>query len=275
MEECLLKHFILNNEIRSSCDFNAELYSQGNTVYEVLRVIQQKPLFLEEHVERFFQSLYLSNIQAGISVSELINSLRALIESNQLINGNIRFQNRLTLQNHPEFLSMITSAHYLSSDWSRNGVQVLSLEAERENPNVKSAHLLARKKANRIISESTAFEVLLLNSVGYITEGSRSNVFFISGEKLITPPLSEVLAGVTRSKIIELAKKHKIPIIERPVKFTELPGFDAAFLSGTSINILPINQLDKMAYQRHNPLMIKLQKLLDGSILRYINHFTW
>lgn len=275
MKNCLLKHFIFNNEIKSSCDYDSDMYSQENTVYEVLRVIQQKPLFLEEHIDRFYQSLYLSKIQAAISVSELINSLKALINSNQLINGNIRFQFGYTEQNQPKFLALVIPANYPSADTLNKGVQVLSLMAERENPNVKYSNLAARAEANNILSEQAAFEVLLINSDGFVTEGSRSNVFFVFEEKLITPPLSEVLPGVTRSKIIELSKKNKIAVEERKVNFAELKEFDAAFLSGTSINVLPIQKINNLSFSPQNKLARKIQLLYNKSITEDIDRFSW
>lgn len=275
MEECLLKYFILNNEIKSSCDYKPELYAHQPAVYEVLRVINRKPLFLEEHIERFYQSLYLSNLQANVSVMELINSIKALIEYNQLQQGNIRFQYALNKQNKAEFLAKIIPAYYPTASEFENGIRVISIEATRENPNVKQSNLTTREKANNILSGNDIFEVLLVNSQGFVTEGSRSNVFFVSGNKLITPPLSDVLAGVTRSKIIELSLKHKIAVDERQVRIAKQIEFDAAFLSGTSIKILPINQLNEITLQTSNPIIQKLQKLFDNFIHSHIEQFAW
>ena len=61
MENCLLNHYILNAELRNSCDFNPDLLASGPGIYEVFRVIEGKPLFLDEHIDRFFRSADYEN----------------------------------------------------------------------------------------------------------------------------------------------------------------------------------------------------------------------
>ncbi|RLD40166.1 MAG: hypothetical protein DRI89_12545 [Bacteroidetes bacterium] len=275
MESCLLNYFILNKEVKSTCDFNPFLFEQGNGVYEIVRITDQKPLFLEEHIERFFQSLKLAEIQSGLSSKQIRSRLKALIEINQLKNGNIRFQHLAHPQNDNLFFAWITPTFYPSENDFKTGVKLLSLIAERKNPNAKRDNLPVREQANKLIQQNDVFEVLLINKDGFVTEGSRSNIFFVEGEKIITPPISEVLPGVTRSKIIGIAKENKVVLIEYPVHFEDVGSFDSVFLSGTSIKILPVNQIDNLNFAPKNPVITKVQQLYAELSTHYLNGFSW
>jgi len=275
METCLLNYFILNKEVKSTCDFNPFLLEQGNGVYEIVRIINQQPLFLEEHIERFFQSLKLAKIQSGLSSKQIRSRLKALIEINQLKNGNIRFQHLAHPQNGNLFFAWITPTFYPSENDFKTGVKLLSLIAERENPNAKRDNLPVREQANKLIQQNDIFEALLISKEGCVTEGSRSNIFFIEGEKIITPPISEVLPGVTRSKIIGVAKENGIVVDERPILFTELNDFDAVFISGTSIKILPVNKIDELSFAPTNPVVTKVQQMYEAASGRYFDEFSW
>ncbi|MCF6342996.1 MAG: aminotransferase class IV [Bacteroidales bacterium] len=270
MENCLLNYFIVNNELRSTCDFDPAVLKQGKSIYELLRVINGKPLFLEDHIQRFFRSLQLAGLQSGMSEQQLANNLNSLIESNKLKNGNIRFQFGVSAQGRPFFLARVVPAFYPGSRNYMQGVKLIGIKAERENPNAKQDKLPVRKKADEIIQRTGVFEVLLINNNGFVTEGSRSNVFFVEGEKIVTPPLPVVLPGVTRSKIISLANSYGIGVAERPLMFEEINSFDAVFLTGTSINILPVKQIDNLRFTSTNKVMQKLQQLYDELIVEYI-----
>jgi branched-chain amino acid aminotransferase len=275
MENCLLSYFILNKEVKSSCDFNPYLLQEGRGVYEIVRILEKKPLFIDEHIDRFFQSAKLAGIQSGLSTQQIKNRIKVLIEINKLVTGNIRFQTLIHPQNKPLFLAWITPSSYPSKDDFKNGVCLSSLKAERKNPNAKQDKLPVREQADKLIRQQDVFEVLLINKEGFVTEGSRSNVFFVDDKKIITPPLRDVLPGVTRSKIIRLANENKIDVVERPVRFSETGHFDAVFLSGTSINVLPVNQVNDMTFTAFNPVTERMRQLYSDNITAYIKRFSW
>jgi len=275
METCLLNYFVLNKELKSSCDFNPFLFKEGPAVYEVVRIIEQKPLFLEDHLERFFHSLELSGIPSGLQEKQIKSRLKALIEINKLKNGNIRFQFSIHPHSGPLFLAWIAPTFYPTTvDYSK-GISMMSLQAERQNPNAKRDNLPVREQANQLIQRHDVFEALLINNDGFVTEGSRSNVFFIRNTQIITPPLSEVLPGVTRAKIIHLATENGIDMVEQPIRFTDIKGFAGIFISGTSIGILPVNRVDSMNFPPKNPLVQKVQQLYKQLCLRYLKDFSF
>jgi len=150
------------------------------------------------------------------------------------------------------------------------GVRCGVLHAERITPNAKVLETSVRQQANRLIRDEGYYEVLLVDHEGRITEGSRSNVFFIQGDCLVTPPGHEVLLGITRQKTIQLAKNLGMPFREAEVKLEKLNGFQAAFLTGTSPKILPLSQIGDRRLNPQNSLMQQLRLEYDELIREYI-----
>ena len=86
----------------------------------------------------------------------------------------------------------------------------------------------------------------MINETGQITEGSRSNVFFVSNKKLYTAPLNLVLGGITRLKVIDICNKLKIDTVQECLNKEQLTDIDGAFITGTSPGVLAINKIDNI-----------------------------
>jgi branched-chain amino acid aminotransferase len=114
-----------------------------------------------------------------------------------------------------------------------------------------------KDEVNKKIKEMNAFEALLVNKEGYITEGSRSNMFFVRGEKVFTAPKGEVLLGVTRKHIINVCKELNIDVVEENINIKDLDKIDGGFMSGTSVNVLPISSIDDKKYSSADNNLIK------------------
>lgn len=275
MENCLLKYFLFNDELREVSEFNPTLLTEGPGIYEVLRVVEGKPLFLQEHLLRFFQSAVYENFLLNLDKTELKYRIRKIIEENELDNGNIRFQFIVHPVQGNLFLAWVLSNHYPGKDDMEYGVNIVTLNAIRENPQSKRTNLAARILAEHIINEQQIAEVLLINDDGTITEGSRSNIFFIENNKIITPDASLVLHGITRDKIIKLSRDNHIELIEEYIKVTDIDRFDACFLSSTSKNVLSIKQIDQHSFDAHSPVIHKISSLFVKHINQHLQNFRW
>jgi branched-chain amino acid aminotransferase len=127
-----------------------------------------------------------------------------------------------------------------------------------------------RQRADKMLAENGFYEVLLADNFDRITEGSRSNVFFVTGKELVTSPGSKVLLGITRQKTIQLAHDLNIPVIESEVNISELKQFDAAFITGTSPKILPIKKTEGFTFNHQNKVVRQLMKSYDDLIDGYL-----
>ncbi|NRW83701.1 branched-subunit amino acid aminotransferase/4-amino-4-deoxychorismate lyase [Clostridium beijerinckii] len=154
-----------------------------------------------------------------------------------------------------------------------NGVNTILYFGERENPNAKIINDTFRERVNKEIKDNNAYEAILVDSNGHITEGSRSNIFMVKGNKLLTSPVKAVLPGVTRGEIIDIANKVGVEVEEVEYKYSDIDKLDGMFISGTSPKILPIKTVNSINFNADNNLIRKLMKEYDDEIEKYIkNH---
>lgn len=256
------KYFVINGEVESLKHLN--INENEGSIYEVIRVLDSVPLFLEDHLDRFFHSAELSGKNIPYSESQIKQFLENLIIKNKVRVGNVLMSYKTNL------VAFFIKHNYPKPELYSDGVVCGILKAERNNPNAKVLYTEVRNRADQLIQEKKFYEVILLDHLGKITEGSRSNTFFISDNKLITSPAGKVLEGITRQKTIELAKELNIEVVEKEIKLTELKSFNAAFLTGTSPKILPISKIDAFKFDPKNKMVIQLIEKYDELIDRYI-----
>jgi branched-chain amino acid aminotransferase len=94
-----------------------------------------------------------------------------------------------------------------------------------------------------------------------ITEGSRSNIFFVKNDKLITAPDNLILNGITRKYVIAICKENKIDVNYECVKADDIKSYDAAFMTGTSPMVLPFSCINDVSFSVKLSLIEKLRKL--------------
>ena len=88
-------------------------------------------------------------------------------------------------------------------------------------------------------------EALLLDTQGYVCEGSGENIFIVKNGKLFTPSLSSALEGITRDSVITIANNLGIDVMEKNLTRDEIYTADEAFFTGTAAEVTPIKQLDR------------------------------
>lgn len=130
---------------------------------------------------------------------------------------------------------------------------------------VKSVNLLPNALAKSHARRSGAGEAILIED-GVITEGASSNIFVVSGGRIITHPSNtEILSGVVREKVIPLAIRHGFRLDERPVREEELLTIDEAFLTSTTQGVMPITSIDGRLVKDGTvgPMTMRLQMLFE------------
>ena len=143
------------------------------------------------------------------------------------------------------------------SSWTRQEDRSLPLRGKISGAYITSS--LAKTEA----VQSGFDEALLLNSRGKISEASGMNLFLVRDGQLITPGVDQdILEGITRASVIELAKTMDIPVVERPVDKTELMIADEVFLTGTAAKITPIRQIETTTLNSDRPVMQALKDRL-------------
>ena len=145
------------------------------------------------------------------------------------------------------------------SSWTRQEDRSLPLRGKVSGAYITSS--LAKTEAVR----SGFDEALLLNSRGKVSEASGMNLFLVRDDVLITPGVDQdILEGITRASVIELARDMGIQVIERPVDKTELFIAEEVFLTGTAAKITPVKRLETTDLATQRPVMNALREKLSA-----------
>ncbi|MDF1573762.1 MAG: aminotransferase class IV [Bacteroidales bacterium] len=238
-------------------DMSAEIY------YEVVRLIEGKFLFLPDHLNRLQQSISGSGIEYPGHKS-ITESLALLVTGNPCREGNIRICLQAAGDNKPRLQCYFIPYYYPRPDMYKKGVKLSIYPHVRPNPGIKKWDDQFRNSVARYILEQKVYEAALINHQNQITEGSRSNIFFIDREsRLITPPEKEILPGITRKYVLEIARKNSIVLLEKPIAVGQLDSLVAAFISGTSPKVLPVRQIDEYLFDVGHPFMQQLMNQFE------------
>lgn len=241
---------VKNNEIIYRDCLNSLLAEDTANIYEVIRVIDRKPIFLGEHFQRMEKSIQLSGYSEKIDFGSFKSSIELLINENDFENCNVRVS--FFVKDEPVILMYFVKSSYPAEELFKTGINVVTIKKQRKNPNVKFFESGFREYIDHVIAEKNAFEAILVNEDSTISEGSRSNIFFVKGNTLVTSPDGTVLLGVTRGKVIEVCENNGIAVEKRNVYLHELKSFDGAFITGTSNNVLPVRAIDENIYDSAN-----------------------
>ena len=265
------RYYIYNGELRDSTIVEMPVPEGGKAVYEVIRLIEGVPLFLEDHYERMQNSIANIGSEIDFTCSVLSGQIKKTVEANDNLNCNVKIMLVLT-ETGKQTLMYISKSYYPDEDLIKKGVNVGLLRLERENPNIKIMNRTYREAADKKIREGNYFEVLLCSNDGSITEGSKSNVFFVNGNRIFTAPGTHVLKGITRKYIIEACKSAGYEVLEAFTAVNSLKETDGLFLSGTSIKVLPVTGVEELCFQSaKNPVIQAVREEYDKVIKKYID----
>ena len=245
----------------ATTDLYAQTLHYGNGVFEGIRAYETpdgaRIFKAKEHYERLLKSAELMHIPVGWTVAELIDLTVELLERNQLSNAYIR--PLIFLGENMTLTPVSDSGLFLCAwEWGKylgTGLQRLSLSPYRR-PHPLSCHIEAKTVGhytNSILASTEAKkrgfdEALLLDVNGFVAEGPGANIFLEKDEKLYTPPLGQILPGITRATIIELAAELGVTLIEKPITPEELKTADSAFYVGTAAEVSGIKSVDDYVF---------------------------
>ena len=227
----------------------------------------------ERHARRLSQSAHL--LMADLAEDTVMEALTAVLHANNprtpiylrpfVYTSDLGIAPRLHNIETDFLIYGLELGDYLSPDgvscrissWTRQEDRSLPLRGKISGAYITSS--LAKSEA----VASGFDEALLMNTRGKVSEASGMNLFIVRDGRLITPGVDQdILEGITRASVIELARDMGIEVIERPVDKTELFIADEVFLTGTAAKITPIRQLESTTLSQRRPLMEKLRTKL-------------
>lgn len=255
---------IQNGELLKAEKYNKQF---DHELYEVVRIVDSKLLYFEEHFKRLEGSLAFYGLEDAIERQLLLSYARQLIKQEEAIFNNLWIRAYLS-QGEIDIHMTIEKGTYPSSSEYEHGVQVKTMDISRVNPSVKE-YREEYKKATREFIKTNSIKEAILCSDRKITEGTMSNLFFIKDDKIYSADREDILRGITWLKVVDLIKEENIEIIEGDILIDRLDTFEACFLTGTSINILPIRKFNEKEFDVKNKTLGLLMKKFDEKLEKY------
>ena len=217
---------------------------RGYGVFDFFRTIEDRPLFIEHHLNRLRESAAVLRLQLPYSIEELKTIIQELIQKNNLGTSGIRITvtggNAIDTYT-PTTPNLVITQNPLTMDGAfdaSKGLHLITEEYVRELPTVKSINYLMGVYLQQKVREAGAGDVLYVKN-GIVSELVRSNLFIVSQDNELITPDANVLHGITRKHILELAAKS-MDVKVQPVHLDELLQAKEVFVSSTTKRLLPI-----------------------------------
>jgi branched-chain amino acid aminotransferase len=267
----------------------------GSGVFEGIRAYETPrgtALFrLEDHLRRFFQSARAYGLEISYDEATLQEAIWETVEANTITLGYIRplaffgeggiaLTPRFRCRTHvliavqPLTGSLIgtdAGARVCISPWQKTSSRALPAAVKACGHYMNSILALQDAVARGFD------EAILLNDRGEVAEGSGENIFVVRNGRLHTNDASaDILEGITRATVLELARDLSIPIEIGRIEVRELFEADELFFTGTAAEVMPITQVDEHHLRSANPVTDELRRVY-GAAVRCGNplHFDW
>lgn len=238
---------------------------RGYGIFDFLKTINHQPVFLDDHLDRFYFSAAEMNFKIEVKKEQLKALIHQLIEKNNLPDSGIRItltggysEDGYSLAN-PNLL--ITQAPFKYDENSfKKGIHLITYEHQRQLPHVKTIDYIYAIWLQRFIKEHGANEVLYHHQ-SEITECPRANFFLVTHNNEVITPAKNILKGITRKKILECAQFN---IKEGTISLREIENAKEAFITSTTKYVLPVLKIDGNPVGDGNPgkMTAKISRLL-------------
>jgi branched-subunit amino acid aminotransferase/4-amino-4-deoxychorismate lyase len=229
---------------------------RGIGLFETMRAYNGNIIYFNRHIVRLKNSCKVLGLEFSYDAGKMQRIIRRLLEFNLLSDARLRL-----------------------SIWKEKGESKILVAADRYNPHPPAKYrkgfsvtiarlrqnedsfLAQHKTTSRLIYEVNFSEAqkkgfdeaIMLNQRGYITEATRSNIFFAKNKTLFTPALDcGCLNGITRRTVFDLAAKYAIKIYEDKFTLGDLCAADAAFLTNSLMGLMPVTSVEKKYFIRSN-----------------------
>ncbi len=231
-------------------------YQFADGVYEVIHLFRGRLVDEDPHLDRLDRSLGELRIAWPLSRAALRIAMRELIRRNRFVTGLLYIQvTRGAAPRDHKFPSAVRSALVMTvrsipefpAEMRENGVAVVTIDDLRwARCDIKSVALLPNVLGKQAAAEAEAYEAWMCDAEGFVTEGTSSNAWIVTADgTLVTRPAGpDILRGVTRQAIFELAAGVGIPAEERKFTREEALGAREAFLSNSSHFVTPVTRID-------------------------------
>lgn len=260
-------YIFLNGKIVPSKEAVVSVFDHGflygDGIYETMRVYDGVVFKIDEHLRRLYRSASL----IGLTIPPDINYFKIALYETLIANALRNAYVRLTVSRghgplgldpdlcaEPTIVIFVQKLREYPGAFYDNGISLIIAETRRNlreaiDPRIKSLNFLNNILAKIEAKKSNAYEALMLNAHGNLTEGTISNIFFYRNAMLCTPsPDCGILDGITRGIIIDLARKEGIRVAEGKFTQHDIYAAEEVFITNTTMEAMPVSRVDSQTY---------------------------
>jgi len=271
-------------ESRAKVSVSDRGYLYGDGIYETMLCRNGRIFLLRRHIARLFRSARMIALPLPWPPQYFCSAVEKTVAANGLRDARVRvtvsrgcgavgYAGKVTARP-----TLVIAASKFNG-WPRrlyeNGVGIIISGVRRNHPlcippAAKSSNCLNQVLAAQDAERRNAFEAILLNTDGYVAEGTISNIFIVKNNRLLTPSLETgILDGVTRREVIRIARRQGIVVAETLLKPFDVVNADECFITSSTLNIMPVARMAAKKFGSAKPgsktllLSRALERLID------------
>ena len=263
-------------------------YLVGDGVWEGIRLHDGVLVFLEEHLARLYQGAKAIALDIGMTRKELATRLYQVIDANQMKSGvHVRLMVtrgvKKTPSQDPRLViggpTIVIIAEYKQANPATReaGIRLFTSTVRRGSPDYLDPRLNCHSKLHEVIALTQALnagadEALMLDIHGFVSTCNATNFFIVRSGEVWTSTGQYCMNGITRGKVVELCRKHGIPVYEKNFSLTDVYDANEAFVTGTFAGLIPVRDVDGRAIGdgRSWPVMERLSGLYYEAISDFL-----
>ena len=256
-------------------------FLMGDGVWEGIRLIQDKWIFLDEHIDRLFEGARAIDLELGLSAKQITNAILETQHANNMSDqAHARvmftrgvkvkpFQQPALSTSGPTFVIIM---EHSDPHAKAQGITMATVPQIRGMPMSQDPKLNSHSKLNCILAciqanKMGADEALMLDPHGFVNTTNSCNFFIVKNGEVWTSTGDYCMNGITRKKIIMLCKDNNIPVFEKNFSLVDVYSADEVFVTGTLGSLVPVLELDKRSFDaKNNKLTQTLQSLYNDLI---------
>jgi branched-chain amino acid aminotransferase len=260
----------------------------GDGIWEGLRVVGGRPLFLEAHLDRLFEGSAAIALDIGLSREELAGRLREMLAANEMTDDvHVRLMvtrgEKSSPYQDPRLAAgpatVVIVAEHRQPDAARveKGLSLFTVHVRRGAPDTLDPKLNSHSKLSDVLACIQAYtagadEALMLDPHGFVAACNSTHFFIVRGDEVWTSTGEYCLAGITRRNVLEICADAGIRARERPFSLTEVYGAQEAFVTGTLGGIVHVHGVDgrRIGAGTKGPVVNRLQALYGELVAAYV-----
>jgi D-alanine transaminase len=257
----------LDGELTDKDQKNLRIENRGFTfadgLFEVIRIVEGIPLFLEDHHKRMKESADFFKIPFPYTADDCYQQSVDLIEKNQLYDGELYWEltrgddeyreHRFRKEHNGTFAILtIPLRHINPENWKKGVSLTVYPDLRHQLCEHKTINLLANCLAKNFAYDQKGYDSMMFRvdekKRKYITEGGSSTYFLVKDGFIATPEIDNILPGITRKKVLALCKEAQIPVVQRRVFLDEIQHAEEIFLASTVSKVMPVNKIGEKSF---------------------------